>query len=317
MCRVVAFIDLLGFSHYVRTDPRGAADLLENMHAVLSTRMSDAAATASGRYSGTASSRLLTACDYFVPMSDSVFIIADDANLLMEQLSTFLMSCFQVTSHAFAYPEVVDDPTRVTERVIGMSGNGPVVVDEVRRWYPVLFRGGIASGSVKTGLMQAIASRNTIQVPNLLGSAVVEAVALESSGKGPRLFAGKSYIDSLDEAHRRYTHRSQTKDGNDCFEILWPAYKFNATNDPEIEVNEICEPLLAAVRLAAALEGKDVANHYQEFVKLLVRSGLRYAQEHGVLVLMWERIQSTIAGNGTELLLRIAEETKVEEKGRK
>lgn len=105
-----------------------------------------------------------------------MFVISDQPDLLLKQLSRFLIDNFELTSNAFSHPEEPDDPSAVTIRTLSFQG----VVSQIRsRWFPLLFRGGTSYGDVITRRLTAIIDAVPNSVINIAGTAIVNAVGLE------------------------------------------------------------------------------------------------------------------------------------------
>lgn len=125
----------------------------------------------------------------FLPFSDSVFIIGDDLNKLIRQISSFLIESFTFKAYAFVTASSTDTPTLQDVRTVQIRQNGKVeVTSEKERWYPLLFRGGIAYGEINELSVAGISCGKNVKIPNLIGTAAVTAVALEQTASGPRLF---------------------------------------------------------------------------------------------------------------------------------
>jgi hypothetical protein len=273
-----AFLDLLGFTEYAKSDLVGAARLLESQREILSTKLRDAQWYQKGdtALSALAHKHLVTGFDHFLPFSDSILITGKSPTDFIQQLSTFLIAAFSFTGHAYADPENPTKPEEVTERIISSLGTKP----EPQNWFPALWRGGVTFGRVEllTGL--GMVSGAPVPVPMLIGTPVAEAVALEkNSGKGPRLFCVPDFKSRV-AADLASLFRPVA--GRNCDEFLWPALSFHDRARPLEELGQIHQLLLPAVTLFKAKKGTPVEEHYFEFVRLIVRSALAWGRSCGV-----------------------------------
>jgi hypothetical protein len=135
--RIVVFLDLLGFKSIISEDHVAALSLLENFNTILHTKISDSSTLNKKKYSSPIFTKLIEQVDidsfiYFIPMSDSIFIVADDADKLVKQLSTFLLESFLFTSHFYSTAKEGTDPTQVS--ITSGSASSDQVTDEVISW---------------------------------------------------------------------------------------------------------------------------------------------------------------------------------------
>lgn len=276
---VFAFLDLLGFSEYVRTDLVGAALLLESQRTTLNTRLDDANVYQRNGtpLSALAADHLVTSFDHFLPFSDSIFIASATPDQFVRQLATFLASAFTFTGHTFSFPADPAHPERVGIRRFGATGAS----EEQENWYPALWRGGLSFGRVELLGTHALADGERIEVPMLVGAPVVEAVRLEkNSGKGPRLFCAPTFKEHLTDANVLPYFVPVAEKA--CDEFLWPAFLFHDHDKPLLELHQTQELLSPAINLWNAKRATNVVDHYFEFVRLIARSAIKWAECHGV-----------------------------------
>src|SRR5690554_4420764 len=120
---LVAYIDLLAFSNYIRENTQDALSAFTTYHNILKTKIIDNKTHPISSYQSQnlqelAKIQAVTSVDYFLPFSDSIFLKSADPNLFVKQISSFLVGCFIYTSHAYAHPENVTKPTEVTQSAI-------------------------------------------------------------------------------------------------------------------------------------------------------------------------------------------------------
>lgn len=271
---IVTYLDILGFKEYVATDIVGASRLL-GAHQTTLTRLHDQLHNPPNKYSDAecrdlAHRHLADSFQHFLPFSDSIFIIGTDPSLLVEQLSTFLVDAFMLEGHAFAQPDEPSSPTKQRMTVFDVCGTG----QRIEHWFPALWRGGVTFGDVHVSTIPMIHDHWPRCGPVPFGKAVVEAVGLEGSGKGPRLFCSEAAAERISGQTTRLVISCEECR---CKEILWPVSKFTMTNDPEVEKSEFLDLFLPARSLWLSKVGTNVEQHYWEFLRLICRSALHWA----------------------------------------
>jgi hypothetical protein len=291
-----AFLDLLGFSEYVKTDLVGAARLLESQRAILNTRLDDATVYVRNGtvLSDLANDHLVSSFDHFLPFSDSIFIASASPDQFVRQLATFLVAAFSFTGHVFACPEDPARPERVDTRCFAAAG----VSKAQENWYPALWRGGLSFGRVELLGTHALANGGRIEMPMLVGVPVVEAVRFEknSGEKGPRIFCGPTFKDHLsDTTVLPYIVPVPQKS---CDEFLWPAFLFHDHDNALLELYQTHELLAPAINLWKAKRSTPVVDHYFQFVRLIARSATKWAECHGIAEAGREQVRSQIISFG-------------------
>lgn len=120
--RIVAYIDLLAFSNHVRKNTGDAMMVFSNYNTILHSKIRDGIAHPVDSYSSElqelARNTSIDSFEYFIPFSDSIFIVSDDVNSFIPQLSSFVYGCFHITSHFYI------QSTKIA--VILQKGNGLV-----------------------------------------------------------------------------------------------------------------------------------------------------------------------------------------------
>ncbi|MHB1664244.1 MAG: hypothetical protein ACYCT7_03135 [bacterium] len=307
MNKIITFLDILGFSNYIKNNIAGAVNLISDYSTIIKIKIADNRNHPSSSYNDkdlslSAENHLVDSFEYFLPCSDSIFIISNSPDKFLKQLSLFLIDSFLIDGYYFKNSENPNDPTDITIKSIGITKNKTIVVDDIKsKRYPLFFRGGISYGEVIEFPTNAIVNSNLVQTAIPAGSAVVNAVNLEKSGKGPRLFCDKEFYTQLNEESKLFVKEIDEKK----FEILWPAFYFDEhkKNSLEIEKTKINELFTIAINLWRAFKtNPEIASHYFEFLKLLVNSTSEYYKYKNGASGDDEFISSILQNNGVELL---------------
>jgi len=279
--KTVAFLDLLGFSNYVKNNLHGANLLLINYHAVIDNMEINTRNKVNPDNSAVLlelESRLrTTSFDQFLPFSDSIVISANNPDLFIKQLSSFLLHCFKTNSNQFLNPEVPHNPTIVTSKNLDIRDQRLEMIDEKENWYPVLFRGGVSYNEYSEIISPAINDGEKVNFKNITGLSIVEAVKLEKKGKGPNIYLNKSFVDRLAQSSQKYI--LEIEEG---FKLLWPSFIFMDQNDLKREINKFDELFISATNLWKAFNHESFGIHYFEFIKLIIESTFRIYREKGL-----------------------------------
>lgn len=294
------YLDLLGFSNYVRTDLIGAARMLESQRDILNVGLSDAAWYQShGATPDTfQAEHLTTSFHHFLPFSDSLCIASTQPDLFLPQLANFLISAFGFTGHHYEQNQTGRPPENLDIPVIGLGG----ITYERQNWFPVLWRGGMSAGRFERVGSHGIIDDVRIDTPLLIGDAVVRAVKMEKPGndenlrKGPRLFCDPLVRAAVTDA-RLHAFLVPVPGIADCEEFLWPAFLFHSSAHPEYELFKLHELLGPAVALLRSKMGTAVESHYLEFVRLLCRSALSWAVANGLGEMQAREVIVRLLGN--------------------
>lgn len=278
---ICAYLDLLGFSNYVKHDPDAAVALLQNYQTVLTLR--DNAPT---------TDRALIpyrqdSFKYFIPFSDSIFFYSENASEFVQQLAHFIHACFAFTSNQYANPIDPRYPHQVAVKLVGIEQGSAVIQEHIENWYPLLFRGGIGYGDAKVIDLNAVHKGSLNRSPVVFGNAVIDAVRLEQSGvKGPRILCGQTFYDQLSDQAKRIVHPAFDKPS--YFDINWTAIHYLASVDsifspetPEQDqwftsqllqndfYNELLLPAATLWKAYNHIEG--VGSHYFNFLRLIIK----------------------------------------------
>ncbi len=268
---ICCFIDILGFSDFVKEDPRGAIYLLQNYQMQLlqlgETPNANEYLTPYRKDS----------FKYLIPFSDSIFFYSENASDFVLQLSTFIHGSFSFTSNAFSKPENPIHPENVTERSIKIENGKVITKNHSAKWYPLLFRGGIGFGDAKVFELNGIQDGKPAKTPFVFGNSVVEAVKYEQlKTKGPRILCNKVFYDQLNSRAKRIVH--QTFEKSELYEVNWTAVHYLMTNDlnnwyvEQLLLNDFYLNLLVpASNLWRAYNHLKFSHHYYNFIKLIVK----------------------------------------------
>lgn len=199
-------------------------------------------------------------------MSDSIFITAENTELFLSQLSSFLMGCFLYNG--------IDVPYTWEH-----GHNSP----------PVLFRGGLASGEVTIIEPTIIINNGKKTSKNLLGMGIVDAVSLEKIGTGPNIFCDEKFYNVLSVANKKYfilaeqTIIKEKYRENNYYQLLWPISFFDGYNDDTIAKNNIFQIIIPAAILNSQYKGTNNEHHYRAFLQLVIYSILKYFENSQIL----------------------------------
>jgi len=276
MPTIVAFLDVLGFRNYTNEDLDGACRLLGHQEFILRLKLQDKKLYPPSSYpdpslAALAESHLVDSFKHFLPFSDSIFIVSETPDKFARQLSHFLIECFSFVAHAY---DNADNPN-APENVKVMQFPGFATREE--KWYPPLYRGGLSIGDVVVGGVTGIENGGEMRMPNLAGPAAVKAVLIEKQFRGPRLFCEAGFENNFSPDVRHFFRPVTVA----VSELLWPAFVFNPNNKAQTEMTEFYKLWGPALGLWKSKRGDDAFEHYDEFLRLLVRSCLKWAEAAG------------------------------------
>lgn len=294
---VIAFLDLLGFSWLMENNIEAAYDNLNTFNRIIKTKVIDNKVYPIEEYDEEDGSRefarnmaVSSFCN-MISISDSLIIGSENPDLFVKQVSNFVATAF------IEYSEPFREPFR---EILSVENNkiGDITSEYKLRphvAFPIMFRGGIAFGSDvifhrEGGIFEGKYSINGL---NVCGLSYVKAVKLEKSGKGPRLFCNKEFVDSLTEkGHCAVRHIE-----DDVYELVWTYYACEATgccvtNKKWNVYDRINDKLLVrAVNLYNYFvtnqnenkgEDEQEYKHYEEFILLICRGIMKYAYDNKV-----------------------------------
>lgn len=124
---VIAFLDLLGFTHLVQTDLETARDNLAIFNEMVHTKFVDEKCYPSNTYNKEngeqefAENSSITSFNYLISVSDSLIIGSNDPDLFVKQISNFISTIFIQYLEPFEKPfddiKVVHSNMRATAEV--------------------------------------------------------------------------------------------------------------------------------------------------------------------------------------------------------
>lgn len=282
MENIVAYIDLLAFSNHVRENTGDALMAMNNYNTILSTKIRDELVNPVASYpeglKELAKMHSIDSFDYFLPFSDSVFLMSNDCNSFIKQLGSFVLQSFTFTSHFYKDPIDLANPEKGYINNFSFNQDGHVVVNtDVCNYYPALFRGGLAYGEAFPIDLYAVMGKQPSKSKVLTGAAVVDAVKLESSVKGPRLIFGEKVFLQLNKDTRDYCRI--IPENHTMYEILWPAMEYIKQNDQHQcaqEISKMYELVIPAYHLWKAYNHTLYSAHYFNFIELIIASTIQF-----------------------------------------
>ena len=205
MDKAVAYIDLLGFSNFVRQSLPDAMMAITNFNTIISELIFEKKVHPSSGYipclQGLAMRSSIEAVDDFLSFSDSVFLTSQRCCDFVKQLGSFVRRSFLIEANYYMHPIDPTDPTKI--EIPNLFG-GPSQETHVP---PTLFRGGLSFGEVQNMTPTGIVSGQEVQMNTIAGIAVVNAVGLEGEVKGPRLVMDESLYSQLDADAKQYCRK--------------------------------------------------------------------------------------------------------------
>lgn len=289
---IVAFLDLLGFSDLLQTDTEVALDNMNSFNDVIKTRFIDNKCHPLAEYKercpndtnfhNFVEKSSVTAFKQMISFSDSLVLGGTDCDLFIMQLANFVATAYIEYSEPFREP-FADISKVLTNKVADVSADGSI---RYHKAFPLLFRGGISVGErvcffdeyhIKNGELQ-------LSSLNVMGLTYLNAVKLESFGKGPRLFCDKSVVDVVNEKTRRILKEVDKEKG--IYEIVWTIEGCEATEHLSTHkwsnvMDRINDKMLpAAINLYQHYrENEDLEVQYRELLKLVCEGIVKYAAD--------------------------------------
>ncbi|WP_041502587.1 hypothetical protein [Sanguibacteroides justesenii] len=300
--RIVAYIDLLAFSNHVRKNTGDAMMVFSNYNTILHSKIRDSIAHPVDSYSSElqelARNTSIDSFEYFIPFSDSIFIVSDDVNSFIPQLSSFVYGCFHITSHFYINPQDSSDPTKGEMVSFSFDDNNNLSSKYIdSHYYPTIFRGGMAYGEVFPIELWNIVDKGPEKRKSLAGKAVVRAVELESKIKGPRIVFDIEMFEQIDEQIKnRYIRKIE---GTEFYEILWPAIKYIPQNGFS-DAQSFYEMFTCAINLWKGYNHTPYSMHYFSFIELIVASTLQFFEAIGYKNEALEMVKTAIKQKGLE-----------------
>lgn len=223
----------------------------------------------------------VTSFDYMISFSDSLILGSHSVELFVEQLCNFVASLYIDYSEPFR--DQFEDIFNVESNKVSSYENG---ILRRHKAFPILFRGGLSVGKDC-----AFFKENSIQNGqfcddgyNVFGRTYLNAVRLEHSGKGPRLFCDKSVVDSI---QNKRIIRMINEEEN-IFEIVWTiegneARGYSSDSWKNV-LDSIHSNLLPAAINFVKFYGSDqryvdILTHYEELLRLVCCGIVKYAED--------------------------------------
>ena len=279
---IVAYIDLLAFSNHLRDNTSDALMAMNNYNTILSSKIRDEIINPDPSYpeglQELAKMHSIDSFDFFLPFSDSVFLMSGDCSSFIKQLGSFVLQSFTLTSHFYTNPSDPSKPEKGYQISITRNKDGELVANQGEcNYYPALFRGGLAYGEAFPIDLSSVIDKAPNKAKVITGKAVVNAVQLESSVKGPRLVFCQDVFDQLNEDARDYCRI--IPEGNIMYEILWPALIYIKQNDIfqcKQEIHRMNDIIMPAYNLWKAYNHTPFSAHYFNFIELIIASTIQF-----------------------------------------
>lgn len=279
---IVAYIDLLAFSNHLRENTSDALMAMNNYNTILSTKIRDEITNPVSSYpkelQELAKMHSIDSFDFFLPFSDSVFLMSSDCNTFIIQLGSFVLQSFTLTAHYYKNPIDPSNPEKGFINNYSIDERGELVINkDICNYYPALFRGGLAYGEAFPIELYGVLDKKASREKVITGKAVVDAVKLESRIKGPRLIFGETVYAQLSQDARDYC-RMIPEDPN-LYEILWPALEYIQQHESfqcEQEISKMTDLLIPAYNLWKAYNHTPFSAQYFNFIELIIASTIQF-----------------------------------------
>ena len=290
--KIVAFIDLLGTKNRIKKNSKGdffdALRPIINCNHITYSKIYEGIAHPSESYDKelrvSAKNNLMDSFDFFLPFSDSIFIMSNDCCSFIKQLGNYIFGLYNSTIDFYKKDFYMrpsnnpSEPEKVKMPTLSLGKNGKIKIkNRVCDYYPALFRGGISFGKACSIELYSIVNKKPSKSTTIAGKAVSDAVELEGKIKGPRLVFGKKVYNQLDKDTRDYCRIVPEKKG--LYEILWPAFNYYKRCNPsnnELKIEEIKRLLDPTYNLWKAYNHTEYSNHYFNLIELIIASTIQF-----------------------------------------
>ncbi len=283
---------MLGFSALLQTDTEVALDNMNSFNNVIKTRFSDNKCHQLSEYKERypndpnfhdfVRKSSVTAFEQMISFSDSLVLGGTDYDLFIMQLANFVATAYIEYSEPFR-KSFTDISAVLTNKVADGLADGSI---RYHKAFPLLFRGGISVGK-SIGFFDEYHIKNgelKLSSLNVMGLTYLNAVKLESFGKGPRLFCDKSVVDVVNEKTRRILKEVDKEKG--IYEIVWTiegceATGYCSTDKWKNVIDRISNKMLpSAVNLYQYYRNNEhLEVQYKELLKLVCEGIVKYATE--------------------------------------
>ena len=279
---IVAYIDLLAFSNHLRENTSDALMAMNNYNTILSSKIRDEITNPVPSYpeelQELAKIHSIDSFDFFLPFSDSVFLMSGDCSSFIKQLGSLVLQSFTLTARFYTNPIDPSKPEKGYINNYSINKDGELVVNKGEcNYYPALFRGGLAYGEAFPIELSSVIDKVPNKAKVITGKAVVNAVQLESSVKGPRLVFCQDVFDQLNEDAHDYCRI--IPENNNMYEILWPALEYIRQNDLfqcQQEIQKMYGIILPAYNLWKAYNHTPFSAHYFNLIELIIASTIKF-----------------------------------------
>lgn len=281
---IVGFLDLLGFSQLLDISTEIALDNATSFSREIERRIMDRRSTEEyiEKYPDDcnfAENSIGTSFDHLISFSDSLILGSKNIELFVGQLCNFVSSLYITSSEPFREP--FEDVFNVYSKVISSYENG---MPRYHKAFPILFRGGLSVGEDCFFFEQPYIKNGVFcnDGYNVFGKTYLNAVKLEKSGKGPRLFCDRSVVDNIQ--NKRIIREIDKKNG--IFEIAWTiegcetlsCWSDAWKNIMEAINSKLLPPAINFVRFYNSNQKYEtILPHYSELLKLVCRGIVKYA----------------------------------------
>ena len=283
---IVGFLDLLGFSQLLEISTEIALDNANSFSREIERRIMDRRSTEEyiekypdGR--NFAENSIGTSFDHLISFSDSLILGSKNIELFVRQLCNFVSSLYIISAEPFREP--FEDVFNVYSKVISSYENG---MPRYHKAFPILFRGGLSVGGDCFFFEQPYIKNGVFcnDGYNVFGKTYLNAVKLEKSGKGPRLFCDRSVVDNIQ--NKRIIREIDKKNG--IFEIAWTIEGCETlsccseawNNVMEAVDSKLLPPAINFVKFYNSNQKYEmILPHYSELLKLVCRGIVKYAED--------------------------------------
>ncbi len=279
---IVAYIDLLAFSNHMRENTKDAVMAMNNYNTILYTKLRDKIIHPVSSYpeelKELAQRCSIDSFDFFIPYSDSVFLMSNDCNSFVKQLGSFVFDSYIITARFCENPIDSSKPEKGYVNNYSVNENGEILVNkEECNYYPALFRGGLAYGEAFPIDLYSVLNKKTAKAKIITGQAVIDAVDLEKEIKGPRLIFNQKVYEQLNDDTRDYCRI--TPECSNMYEILWPAFKYIKQRDPFLlkkEIDKMSDIIEPAYNLWKAYKHMPFSAQYFNFIEMIIASTIQF-----------------------------------------
>lgn len=304
---IVAFLDLLGFSSLLQRNAETALDNLNAVNDAIKTRITDRRVMCSPSVSepkvdSNAEKWTLMSFNQMISFSDSLVFGGNDANSFVLQLANFVASIYIKRSEPFR-KQFNNMNSITTNQNVDAVGSGFYRYHQAA---PVFFRGGVSVGDQVCFFDGCnIRDAEICQSRNITGNTYLNAVKLEQSGKGPRLFCDHRVVDALSDKNVKAMIK-KVEGSTDIFEIVWTMEGCSFPEDcsdkwANIRKSIDTTMLPSAINLYRYYRNEKVLKEqYEELLKLVCCGIIKYAdvecdRANDAIKLINQKLQNVLA----------------------